>query len=333
MTPVKRRTLITGAAAAGVVAAVGIGRSRQSEPSGPPASSPASSPTDSTVEFGVNIHSPFVHSPYADHGAVYDAVLATGASWVRDNLAPGVQPFEKQLRLWRRLHGSGVAITAIVGGPDYGPDRRGEFTANLDAAADVLTRVEGWNEPEGSADWFPRTVDHQQWLWNTIRTDPALTGLDVLGPSLKWPPPATFQERIRGLYGQLDGRYDFLSFHCYPIGGETIDQTLDTRLELLPPRSPVIITEGGFDTGIGGGLPGRHVDEATQARMLVDYVRQAAKHGCDLAIYQLLDDLDSVPPSRQGAHFGLYRCPGLAASSWRPKAAVSALAALARGEA
>jgi hypothetical protein len=282
--------------------------------------------------FGVNIHTPFQKTVYRDVDALFDCVRATGATWVRDNLA-GAGQWAKQLRLWQRFRDAGIGVDAIVGAPSPNPDsaRLATFSAELSEAADCLIRVEGWNEPDNDfPDWVAKTVENQRWLWGVVKGDPALAHVTVLGPSLRTR-SATFSSDIQAVYAKCAGCYDLVNVHCYPGGGRAAEWYLDDTLKTIP-AGPAIITEAGYNTGLGVPRAGTPVDPETQARLTLDYVRRVNARGMDIAIYELLDDPDPDNTTWE-AHWGFWETPALEPSTWVPKPILRVMADAAAGRA
>jgi hypothetical protein len=275
---------------------------------------------------GVNIHSTFQKSVYRSSN--YDAVIArlkeVGVSWVRDNFG-GASQWTKQYAFWQRLAENGIMVHAIVGTFTDDPGIRSFASLALNQAKDLLVRVEGWNEPDKWQDWMDRTVDHQKWLGLLAHTD---LGVPVVGPSLHVN-YENYPADVHTLYERISGSYDLVNLHCYPGGGKPAPGYLDGCLSTLEGLGQVIVTEGGYNTGIGVTGHGYPVDEAKHAELTADYVRQCRIRGLDVALYELLDDPDASNVDWE-AHFGMYRCPSLTPDTWTPKPVVSALARLPR---
>ena len=282
--------------------------------------------------FGVNIHSTFQRSVYRDADALFDCVLATGATWVRDNLA-GVGQWGKQLALWQRFREAGIGVDAIVGSPTRNPDPtlRATYARELTEAADCLISVEGWNEPDNDfPGWVASAADNQAWLWGVVKGEPALAHVTVIGPSLR-SRSATFAADIKDVYAACAGYYDLVNVHCYPGGGRAADTYVDDTLAKLP-AGRAIITEGGYNTGLGIARAGTPVEPSAQARLTLDYVRRVNARGMDIAIYELLDDPDPDNTTWE-AHFGFWETPSLDPSTWAAKPVLRVMADAAAGRA
>jgi hypothetical protein len=289
----------------------------------------ADAPANRAV-FGVNIHSTFRKTVYRDPDAVFDCVRATGATWVRDNLA-GPGQWTKQLGLWQRFRDAGIGVDAIVGSPTPTPDpaSRDTYARELSEAADCLIRVEGWNEPDNDfPDWVASAAENQRWLWGLAKERPELRHVAVIGPSLR-SRSATFAADIQAVYDACAGCYDLVNLHCYPGAGRPAGRYLDDTLAKLPP-GPAIITEGGYNTGLGVSGAGTPVDRETQARLTLDYVRQVNARGMDIAVYELLDDPDPENATWE-AHWGFWETRSLDPSTWTPKPMLQVMASAAVG--
>lgn len=274
---------------------------------------------------GVNIHSTFQRSVYKSSN--YDAVLRclqeVGVSWVRDNLG-GPTQWARQYAFWQRLAEEGIAVHAVVGTlTDVG--LQGFYSRALNQAKDLLVRVEGWNEPDKWQNWMDLTVAHQLWLGTLAHTD---LGVPVVGPALHTR-NVSYSTDVATLYERISGSYDLVNLHCYPGGGQPASWYLDQQLAVVQQFGKPIITEGGYNTGLGINGHGTAVGESLHADLTADYVRQARIRGIDIAVYELLDDPDTDNDNWE-AHFGLYRCPSLTPDTWSPKPVVDALARLPR---
>lgn len=289
----------------------------------------AATSTDPAV-FGVNIHSTYQKTVYRDHNALFDCVRATGATWVRDNLA-GPGQWAKQLALWQRFRDAGIGVDAILGSPTPDPDAelRATYARELSEAADCLIRVEGWNEPDNDfPDWVAKTAANQEWLWGVVKGQPELAHVTVVGPSLR-SRSGTFAADIGDVYAACAGHYDLVNLHCYPGGGRSAEKYLDDTLAKLPP-GPAILTEGGYNTGLGVARAGTPVDPTAQARLTLDYVRRVNARGMDIAIYELLDDPDPDNTTWE-AHWGFWETPSLDPATWVPKPMLQVMADAAAG--
>ena len=267
------------------------------------------------LSWGINIKPPRVGTPYADTEAVFCAVLASGATWVRDNMALTEPAWTAQRALWQRLASVGVGVHAVAGTPETGPAARAQIAAQLHDAADWLTRVEGWNEPTTTE--YAAAADHQRWLWSSTRD----MDVDVVAPALLIGPSVTDSaaaDMLRAAYSPMTGAYDFANLHVYPGGKHlSADYFLDRRTKAMRAAgvtAPILVTEGGYVTA-----PWKSATvstEANQGKWLADYVQQVAARPdlAGFAAYELLDNVGS---------FGIFD------ATRRPKLAVDALASLA----
>jgi hypothetical protein len=267
---------------------------------------------------GVNVHISYGSTAYGNFPAVRDALVDLGIRHVRDGACAGCRwLFPRYLELGRL----GIRFTMIIGSPK---NITGTLAANLASIRDRLRpaveAVEGANEYDGSGDpqWVPALRAYQAELHGRVMSDPALAGLDVLGPSFR-------SAAARARAGDMSAWMTAGNMHPY-AGGEPPGRNLTAELSqaaLVAGSRPVVATEAGYHdaTRTAGGH--RPVDEATAGTyiptLLLEHFRRGVRR---TFLYELVDQKPDPERTNQERHFGLLR------SDFTPKPSYTALKAL-----
>ena len=128
-----------------------------------------------------------------------------------------------------------------------------------DNAADVCLYIEGVNEPnherDGSkapSDWVQRTIQKQRIIWNTVKSNPKLSHVKVVGPSLHAVAATEADYAALGRAG-LANFMDFAGLHRYP-NGQYPNLLIDEKIAWVNKYwggKRVWITETGYSNSIG----------------------------------------------------------------------------------
>ena len=223
------------------------------------------------------------------------------------------------------------------------PTEHGMTTAKLvariryigDHAADLCRAIEGpneWNNSRsgGTPMTAAETVAVQKTIYQTVRADPRLDHVKVLGPSahvlvLDRHNGSDYLDLVRaGIAPYQDGQ----AVHSYPIAKEVTNKLagrLDYVYAAFGDNYPVQVTETGWTTGGTTGTPQNTEADAAS------YAAQAVLVMAGLKIptmrYETLDD--SPLGGRDG--FGLWSCTSTTdTSKWRAKPEVSSVGNLLR---
>jgi hypothetical protein len=249
---------------------------------------------------GVNIH---LGQPGYGPATIVSDMAYLGLSNVRSH-AIGSKTPATQATVYGQLAAFGLKFDWLTGGAL--PATLADLDAFLSAHPGSIPMIEGPNEVNN----FPITfnglagnaaaVAYQTSLYQALKADPLTASVPVLdftGPA--------------GLVGPSDGA----NGHPYPKAGAQPLATLVYAVNQLGkslPGKPIYFTEAGYFS-----LPGQHgwegVDEATQAKLTLNLVMDAAKLGvAGLYLYDLVDD-GADPNGKTGAdHFGLFTLAGRA---------------------
>jgi hypothetical protein len=273
---------------------------------------------DFRESIGVNVHLSYADTAYADFPAVRRALADLGVRHVRDGACAGCAEANDRIAALGR---DGVRFTLIAGSPR---DETGTLEQNLESVAGPLRpaveAVEGPNEYDaaGGPEWAGALRDYQQELFERVRGDDRLRGLDVIGPSFVKPDS-------REQAGDMQAWMTFGNLHSYPGGAEPA-AGLDSERALARAVSgtkPVVATETGYHDALSAQSGQPAVDEATAAayipRLYLDYFRAGVRR---TFAYELADEKPDPARRNPELHFGLLR------DDWSPKPAYAALRGL-----
>jgi hypothetical protein len=169
----------------------------------------------------------------------------------------------------------------------------------------AVDAVEGPNEYDrsGDSDWVTNLRAYQEQLYGLVRSNPALDGIPVIGPSL------TSDSAFMAL-GDLSGSLDWGNAHPYS-GGQTPTSTLtyNAGLEATVARSkPMAATEAGYHNALNAtsGQPPVSEDAAADyvPRLFLDMFRAGVPR---TYLYELLDERPDPSQSSPENEFGLLR--------------------------
>lgn len=248
--------------------------------------------------FGVVTHLAYTDGGYRDLNATMDALAYLGIDYVRDG-APNPNYDRYGQEHYAQAAALGVHFTfAADGGVD--PFVEVARIHAIEAThPGTVTAIEGPNEVNNwqvAYQGLTGTAGAQAYmkaLYDAVQADPLVKDIDVSGFT-DWPFHASVS--------------DTSSIHPYAKEGDqplaTIQQNMAGQ-SAVDPNKAFYITETGYHTQINpsGGWEG--VDEATQAKLLLNTYMDGARLGAkETYVYQLLD---AYSGSSQEEHFGLMR--------------------------
>lgn len=195
-----------------------------------------------------------------------------------------------------------------------------------DNAADVCIGIEGPNEPNhnrggGSvrSDWASATLACQKRIYDFVKSTPALSHVEVVGPSLQLGASNPYPDFVK-LANVGIGKYmDVAGVHSYP-GGFKPDNNLDMRIGWAKSAwgQPSWITETGYNNALATTSGHKPVpDEVSRVYGPRTYL-EGARRGCKVTRFELLDDPDPGNENVE-ANFGLLACPSDDPSTWTRK--------------
>jgi hypothetical protein len=261
---------------------------------------------DSVVDgFGVNIHLPFLDTPYADADAVAAAIQDLGVRHVRDELR---LDNPRQYAGMAKVRAAGARFDLIMGRPDSGATPADYVRTVAELPPDTVESLEGANEWDlfGPADsWVSQVKDWQHGLYAAADAEPRTADLPVLSPALAF----------KGDYataGDLSADQDVANAHMYP-GGAMPSSEIDAitqKLRASIPTGPLVTTEAGYHdaTAYSANPSNRGVPEdvagAYLPRLLLEHLRRGEQR---MYGYELIDSFDNPDLTDPEAHFGLLR--------------------------
>lgn len=317
-----RVPLIVVALVSGVFGAYFIVRSFASD-SGPVSSGTVNSQparmADSFVDsFGVNTHIHYTDRVYYTKWNEYvkPRLLELGVRNIRDGAYTGAgyngdHFFYQRLR---ELGNTGIKASLITN--INAPYSKTTDWSKLDDiqswTGGMVDQFEGPNEPDiqGVADWAPQTRAAQQNLWNGVKSNPAISGIRVAGPSITW------ADNIDDI-GNLSSWLDVGNLHPYAGGDKPsqngLDQNLADHRQVAGGNKPMTATEAGYHNAINTSSNEGHkpTSEAATAtyypRMAFEYFNRgiAGFYG-----YEFIDGYENPSRSEREANFGLIRNDG-----------------------
>jgi hypothetical protein len=174
--------------------------------------------------------------------------------------------------------------------------------------APALDAIEGPNEwdSRGGTTWATQVRDYQTQLYRSVKADPQLQAIPVIGPSV-----ANIDHAAE--LGDLSASLDFGNVHAYPRGGQPLSR-LPMQLageQAVSGSKPVMATETGYQTAVNGSGLQPPVSPTTQAVYLSWlYPAFAAAHVARTYVYELLDGRADPTLSVEEANFGIVTAAG-----------------------
>ncbi len=286
---------------------------------------------------GVNTHMGAL--TYRDPAAVAQRLMLIGVKHVRDGLNIG-----SNLPALRQLNALAGARFDLVYGyyaPDGGSTIITSAFSNVEPIAPMIDAFEGPNEPDWFGLWHngvhydaakmtqgggSAVIDAQKLLYHLVKGDPATKNIPVFCPAFSY--PAGGPGSPRSAVGNLSAYCDYAPLHAYPENlslGSYLPYEYIKSWGKFPPTvtaigRPVVITEGGWPTAKKSRTG---VDEATQAKYVLDYLLDAFSQGISRTyLYELLDDVNNPSDAIDENNYGLFHGNGT------PKIAATMLANL-----
>lgn len=264
------------------------------------------------IVFDLCTHTTFRDSVYAQDAKLLDAVLKSGASGIRDQLALNafwndnrVTGAAGQRTLLQRYRDVGLEVNLTVGTyPTIGTLDRNMALARLREARsdDSVQRIAGVNEPDGDGrtidTYLPRVVEYQKWLYTSCDNDWNLSQLSVGSGALRDANPR-LEAELKRYIAAVDPWSHWHNLHLYPGPTRDVAEYVQQRVGWVREVSdkPIIVTEGGGTTA--------NMSLETQARVVRELVQALDELGIRCAVYEALDDPNASGTDVQ-SNFGVY---------------------------
>ncbi len=268
---------------------------------------PARSASSFVGSIGVNTHFYYTGTPYVDAFSVVKQRLAElGVRHIRENIAPNDRPDQYQ-RL-RELSALGIKADLILGDPRNGISTLDHMIATVkNELPGAVDSVEGPNEfnAQGVSNWVSMLREYQQHLYTAVKSDPALSSLTVIGPSItNW-----------GDAEKLGDMSEMLDVGCaHPYTSRPPETVVTESLERSAQTAgtkPAFTTETGYHTALNykssseAFLP---VTEAAQAvympRVFLEQFRRGVARTYS---YELLNEFADAKLTERESNWGLLR--------------------------
>ncbi|HET7590292.1 MAG TPA: hypothetical protein VFK14_08965 [Solirubrobacterales bacterium] len=268
---------------------------------------PARSADSFVGSIGVNTHFYYSDTPYVEQfNLVKQRLAELGVRHIRENIAPDDRP--DQYRRLRELSAIGIKADLILGDPRNGISTLDHMISVVKSElAGAVDSVEGPNEfnAQGVSNWVSMLREYQQHLYTAVKSDPALSSLTVIGPSItNWGDA----EKL----GDISGMLDVGCAHPYTSRPpETVVTESLERAAQTAGTKPAFTTETGYQTALNDSsdseafLP---VTEAAQAvympRVFLEQFRRGVARTYS---YELLDQFTDPALKNRESNFGLLR--------------------------
>lgn len=287
-----------------VVLLLAMAASAQSAAAAPTPARPADSFVGSV---GVNTHFYYSDTPYVeDFPLVKQRLAELGVRHIRENIAPDDRP--DQYRRLRELAAAGVKADLILGDPRNGISTLDHMLSVVKTELpNALDAVEGPNEfnAQGVSNWAEELREYQEHLYTAVKSDPSLSSLTVIGPSItSW---GAAEE-----LGEISGMLDVGCAHPYTSRPpETVVTEALERSAQTAGTKPAYTTETGYHTALNykstseAFLP---VTEAAQAVYMPRAFLEQYRRGVSRTYsYELLDEFPDPKLTERESNFGLLR--------------------------
>ena len=265
---------------------------------------------------GVNTHLHYTDTVYNRfRELIKPKLLSLGVRHIRDGAYtyPGISGSSFYYARLRELAAAGVRFNLLTNiRTRHSETTDFSLLDDLYRWTDGATEAfEGVNEPDlqGVGDWAAQTRAAQRQLYETVKGDPSLRQVKVLGPSPVWEAAAL---------GDLSSYLDLGNTHPYPGGlmplGSAYGQSLKSNLVNAAKNSgskAVVATETGYHNALGTTRTHPPVSEKTAAvylpRLLLAYFNSGVSR---TYLYELIDTWSDPTLKDPEAAFGLLRNDG-----------------------
>ncbi len=289
---------------------------------------------------GVNTHLHYQNTVYDTRykDLIKPRLLELGIKHIRDGTYTHARAENDEFyyQRLRELAATGIRFTlgtALTTSHGEGTD--------LNKLADVFARTngavaafEGLNEPDLfiSGDWIGRTREAQKRLYETVKGNPALRNVKVIGPSPVW--------EAKEL-GDLSRYLDYGNSHPY-LGGKsptddehnTTTWTVLAKSSATSSKKPIMITETGYHNAVNTSGTHPPASEEAAAIYLPRLFLENFNRGVPRTyLYELIDSKPANRLTDFQASFGLLRYDGSEKPGYRAVANLTKLLADSNWEA
>lgn len=251
---------------------------------------------------GVNTHVYYTDGAYRRTADVIRALDYLGVSHIRDSV-PRVAPGRAlPLAEYMWLNKAGVRFNLIISGGAYDPANAITALEKLETARPgAIEAIEGFNEVNN----WPVTYNGHASLDAALAAQTTTVRLLRAHPTLNHIP-------ILDLTGndipdRLGDRGDYHNTHVYAQNGNQPGKWMGKKGQWADGK-PWAITEFGYASNPQSGWLVIGVDEAGQAKGVLNGILDAAQYGVSrIYLYELLDEKPDPEGKSNELHFGLFR--------------------------
>lgn len=265
---------------------------------------------------GLNLHLSYHDGPYGKFPTVVSLLHGLGVRHLRDGVAMGQQDVCREART---LNNDGMRF-AFITQANLSAQQLNEWASCVGPSIEAY---EGLNEydishPQSDANWTATVQNAQKSLYRSVKADPALARLTVIGPSLT---SGSAYQSVGDLSTSMDdgNMHNYFAGHEPGTGGWGMGGYGSIAYNLSAARKvagdkPIMATETGYATTPSE----KSVDEPTQAAYIPRMFLEQFDAGVPRTYeYELFDE--GGPP------FGTY---GLVMGDMKPKPSYYALSSL-----
>jgi hypothetical protein len=297
-----------------VMGAASLAPAASVEDNGTPPSGESARTAESFAEsLGVNVHLTYFDTGYGNFDVIKKRLLDLGVRHLRDGaqFTPDRNYNNMFYGRLKDLASAGIKFDLIFDPrSSVGELTNKKLSAVATLAGNSLEAVEGPNEYDNSADrnWAYTLRTYQAALYQTVKADPAIRELPVIGPSF-------VHAESRDAVGDLAPYLDYGNLHSYP-GGKIPTSSFRNESEISSARAvsgtrPLIPTETGYHTAVASrsGQPGIS-DQAFAKyapRLYLEYFNQGFAR---TYLYELCDEKPDPGRINPEHNFGLLTSAG-----------------------
>ncbi|WP_159440807.1 LamG-like jellyroll fold domain-containing protein [Jatrophihabitans endophyticus] len=299
-------TVVAGLLAGGVAGAVPAAAGTVSIPAA--AERRVVTANDLIESVGVNVHTYYNDTAYADTDRVRSLLQGLGVRHVRDGL---VADRPDEVAALRQLGAAGIRSSLIVGGTKDASTQSVD-PAQLSALTQVapyVDAVEPTNEYDCSGDsaWAAHQRAYAEALVQQLQSSDELRRLGVFAPAFCRPGSIA-------QFGSVQGLASVTNVHTYS-GGAAPELALESRLpaaaKAQDPSLPLVVTEAGYTDATAMSPTQFAATDATAADYTVRTLLDAARLGVARTyLYELLDEKPQAANTDPEQHYGLVRYDG-----------------------
>ncbi|QGZ62845.1 calcium-binding protein [Paraburkholderia acidisoli] len=263
-------------------------------------------PADAFIDtLAVNTHINYLDGAYANLHNVADDLAWLGIHHVREFTPGNAAPLSSYVFLAQRGIKFNLVMHQDVEAAVKEAARLGAAAPGSVAALEGYNEIDHWPVTYGGQTGMAGGLASQRAAFTQVRASPALAGVAVY--DLTGYDPKTIATRADSA--------DYVNLHVYPQNGEQPtwnangDKWMPPAIETFKKYGlPAVITEFGYFSLPQAGWYMLGVDEATQAKGVLNGYMDAAAAGVKRTyVYELLDEKPDPEGKNNEMHYGMFR--------------------------